>query len=110
MCSGTELILAAVSILWQVSPRSDNADRPAPEGQNLGVGLLVTVLAHLPCHHVAKSRAAIRLDSIRFAFSCFFVFVPKFDAGRWFFLIGSAVPDGGLAVSHHSDPRILRSA
>jgi hypothetical protein len=50
------------------------------------------------------------LDSIRFAFSCFFVFVPKFDAGRWFFLIGSAVPDGGLAVSHHSDPRILRSA
>ena len=33
-----------VSELWQVNPRSDGADRPAPAAQNLGVGLLVTVL------------------------------------------------------------------
>jgi hypothetical protein len=48
--SGTGLILTAVPALWQVSSRSDGADRPAHAAQNLGVGLLVTALAHLPCH------------------------------------------------------------
>jgi hypothetical protein len=52
MFSEAELIFAAISALWHVSPRSDGVDRPAPAAQDLGVGLLVTALAHLPCNHV----------------------------------------------------------
>jgi hypothetical protein len=45
-----------------VNPSSDGADRPAPSAQNLGVGLLVTALAHLHVRNFAR-----RYDTIRFA-------------------------------------------
>jgi hypothetical protein len=40
--------------MWQNSPRSDGADRPAPAGKKLGVGLLATGLAHLHARNPAR--------------------------------------------------------
>ena len=57
MCSGAEYILTAKYLLWQVSPRSDGSDSPAPAGQNLGTGLLVKALAHLHERDLARSKA-----------------------------------------------------
>jgi hypothetical protein len=45
---------------------------------------------------------------IYFAVSCFlrvFYLLPKFKAGRWLFLICSAVPEGVLSISHHAVTR-----
>jgi len=54
MCSGKGLILIALYMLWQVSPRSDGANRTASAAQNLGVDLLVTALAHLRVRNLAR--------------------------------------------------------
>jgi hypothetical protein len=68
----------------------------------------VSWLPHLPTCHATCICAISRDDSIGFLigfdsrFRAFFVFLPtlpRFEADRWFFLIGSAVPDGGLAVT-----------
>jgi hypothetical protein len=74
----------AVSALWQVSPRSDGADRPAPAARNLGVGLLVTALAHLPCHHVRNLVRRLDWIGLDSRFRVFLVFLPtlqKIEAG-----------------------------
>jgi hypothetical protein len=45
--------------MWQVGPRSDGADHPAPAAKKLSVGLLVTALAH-------EQNLARNFDWIRF--------------------------------------------
>jgi hypothetical protein len=44
-------------------PRSDGADRYAPAAQNLGVGLLVTALAHLNVRNLARRNFHAANDS-----------------------------------------------
>jgi hypothetical protein len=61
MRSGAELLLTALSSLWQVYPHNEGAERPAPSAQNLGVGLLATALAHLHCAISGKDS----IDSIK---------------------------------------------
>jgi hypothetical protein len=51
LCVG---LITALSQLWQISPRSDGADRPAPAAKDLGVGLLITALAHLHVRNLAR--------------------------------------------------------
>jgi hypothetical protein len=51
------------SVLWQVKPRSDGADHQKPAAKNLGVGLLVTALAHLHVRNFAQELTMMTLFS-----------------------------------------------
>jgi hypothetical protein len=70
--------------------------------------LFLLAVATLHCVRHGSSRVAVAAAATYFVavsfFSRFLSTVPKFEAGRWPFLIDSAIPEGMPAVTtHHAD-------